>query len=135
MIVDSGAGESVAPADAFVNYPIMETDASKSGLEYTAAGGHTLPNLGATQPLLHTVDGERRLMTFQVADVTKILASVSRMVSTGHRVVFDSPEVGSYIEHKASGKKIKLRQHNGVYLLDMWVAPNGNKGFQRQVAP
>ena len=73
------------------------------------------------------------MMTFHVADVTKILASVSRMVSTGHRIVFDSPEVGSYIENKQSWKHIKLRQGNGVYLLDMWVAPNPNKRVQRQV--
>ena len=63
----------------------------------------------------------------------KKLASVNRMVSTGHRVVFDSPEVGSYIENKESGKKIKLRQNNGVCLLDMWVAPNPNKSVKRQV--
>ena len=66
-------------------------------------------------------------MTFQVADVTKILASVSRMVSTGHRIIFDSTDVGSFIENKKTGKKIKLRQNNGVYLQDMWVAPNNSK--------
>ena len=63
-------------------------------------------------------------MTFQVADVTKILGSVSRIVSTGHKVVFDTPEIGSYLENKATGKNITLRQHNGVYLLDVWVEPN-----------
>ena len=57
MIVDSGAGESASPADAFVNYPIFETGASKSGLEYTAAGGHSIHNLGATQPRFHTKEG------------------------------------------------------------------------------
>ena len=82
MIVDSGAGESVSPSDAFMDYPVFETDASKSGLEYTAAGGHTIPNEGATQPFPHTLEGERRTMTFQVAEVTNILASVSRIVST-----------------------------------------------------
>ena len=44
MIVDSGAGESVAPTDAFLGYPIHETDASKKGLEYMAAGGHAIVN-------------------------------------------------------------------------------------------
>lgn len=73
MIVDSGAGESVSPADAFLDSPILETDASKSGLEYTAAGGHAIQNLGATQLLLHTKEGDRRIMTFQVADVTTTL--------------------------------------------------------------
>ena len=66
-------------------------------------------------------------MTFQVAEVTKILGSVSRIVNAGHRVIFDTPEIGSYLENKATGKRIALRQHNGVYLLDVWVEPNPNK--------
>ena len=106
MIVDSGAGESVAPSDAFAGYPIFETDAFRSGLECTAAGGHSIVNQGVSQPLLHTTDGDKRIMTFQIAEVTKILASVSRIVATGHRVVFDSPDIGSYIEHKDSGGKL-----------------------------
>ena len=135
MIVDSGAGESVAPSDAFMDYPVYETDASKSGLECTAAGGHSIVNQGVSQPLLHTADGEKRIMTFQIAEVTKILASVSRIVATGHRIIFDSPDIGSYIEHKDTGRKIKLRQNNWVYILDMWVAPNPSKSqdFQGQV--
>ena len=70
-------------------------------------------------------------MTFQVADVTKILGSVSRIVSTGHRVVFDTPDVGSCLENKSTGKKINLRQHNGIYFLDVWVEPNPNGSFPR----
>ena len=70
MIVDSGAGESVAPSDAFADYPIHETGASKHGLEYTAAGGYPILNQGATQPLLHTTEGDKRIMTVQIAEVT-----------------------------------------------------------------
>ena len=54
----------------------------------------------------------------------KFWGSVSRIVGAGHRVILDSPEVGSYVENKSTGKKIFLRQHNGVYLLDVWVEPN-----------
>ena len=70
-------------------------------------------------------------MTFQVAEVTNILGSVSRIVNAGHRVIFDTPEIGSYLENKATGKRIALRQHNGVYLLDVWVEPNPNKNKLR----
>ena len=44
---------------------------------------------------------------------TKFLASVSRITQAGHKVVFDN-ESGSYIEDKAAGKKIWLRQEKGV---------------------
>ena len=121
ILIDSGGSDSVAPPGMFPQIKVLETDASKAGMEYTAAGGHTIKNLGATRPLLHTKEGERMIMTFQVAEVTKILASVSRVVSNGHRVVFDRPEVGSYVEHKASGKRIMLRQSNGfTYWMFGW---------------
>ena len=55
LFVDSGTGEAVAPPDAFPQYPVMPTDASINGLEYTAAGGHPLPNKGATKVLLETL--------------------------------------------------------------------------------
>ena len=46
-------------------------------------------------------------------------------------MVFDTPDVGSYLENKSIGKKINLRQHNGIYLLDVWAEPNPNESFPR----
>ena len=61
-------------------------------------------------------------MTFQVAGVSKALGAVSRIVGAGNRVIFDDPNtVGSYIQDKQTGKCTPLRQHNGVYYLDVWV--------------
>eukprot|EP00973_Karenia_brevis_P052565 7302161-Karenia_brevis.AAC.1 len=62
-------------------------------------------------------------MKFQVADVTKPLASVTRICQAGHRVVFDSN--GSFIEDKQSGHREWLREVNGQYVLDAWVMPAG----------
>ena len=45
----------------------------------------------------------------------KIIAAVSRIIESGNRMVFDSPEVGSYIENKVTTEKTYLRQENGVY--------------------
>ena len=55
-------------------------------------------------------------------------------------MVFDDPNtVGSFIENKTTGKKTPLRQHNGVYYMDVWVKPGHgydndehNQGFHRQ---
>ena len=60
----------------------------------------------------------------------KLLASVSRIIQAGHRVVFDTPEEGSYIENKATGNKTWLRQQGGVFYLDLWIKPEGD--FPRQ---
>ena len=115
ILIDSGASDSVAPKSFFPNVPVMETNASKMGLEYTAAGGHKIKNLGMCRPVVFTTDGFKHLMSFQVAGVSKALGAVSRIVGAGNRVIFDDPNtVGSFIENKTTGKITPLRQHNGI---------------------
>ena len=105
-------------------------------MQYTAAGGHKIDNLGMQRPYIFLQDGSMHIMSFQVAGVSKALGAVSRLVGAGNRVIFDDPAtVGSFIENKTTGKKTPLRQHNGVYYLDVWVKPGcgyDNQGFPRQ---
>ena len=71
-----------------------------------------------------------RHMVFQVAAVNKALGSVSQIVSNGNRVIFDP--TGSYIQNVGSVEKIWLRETNGVYVLDVLVAPPpGNPSSSR----
>ena len=74
-----------------------------------------------------TLDGQqRRSMTFQVARVKKALGSVSQMVKNGNKLIFDQDSSGKdtcYIQNKRTNEKIWLRQENGVYVLDLMVAP------------
>ena len=133
IMVDSGACDCVAPPDCFPGIPVVPTTASRDGLEYTSAGGHKIPNLGMSRPVVVTTDGEVNAMTFQIAAVGKPLGAVSKFVSANHRVVFDHPT--SYIESKSTGKKTTLRQSNGVYFLDVWMKPGDHmsqQGFRRQ---
>ena len=73
-------------------------------------------------------------MNFQVCPVTKALGSVSKIVKRGHRVVSDSSYdgSGSYIQNKKTGRKMYLRETNGIYVLDVWVKPNAAKDFTWQ---
>ena len=140
ILIDSGASDSVAPPGLFPKIKILETDASRAGVQYTAAGGHKIANLGMQRPYIHLPDGSKYVMSFQVAGVSKALGAVSRIVGAGNRVVFDDPNtIGSYIENKSTGKKTPLRQHNGVYYMDAWVKPGqgydnneNEQGFHRQ---
>ena len=137
ILIDSGASDSVAPPGMFPQIKILETNASRAGMEYTAAGGHKIPNLGMQRPYIHLLDGSKYTMTFQVAGVSKALGAVSRIVGAGNRVVFDDPNtVGSIIVNKSTGKKTPLRQHNGVYYMDVWVKPgqgyDNDQDFHRQ---
>ncbi len=65
-------------------------------------------------------------MTFQVAKVNNIVGSVSQIVQRGNRAVFDAG--GSYIQNLENGEKVWFRERNGVYVMDVWVAPPGS-GF------
>ena len=58
-------------------------------------------------------------MRITVADVSKVLASVSKICECGSRVIFD--EEGSYIEDKQSGERTPLHKRNGVYVMDMRI--------------
>ena len=134
ILIDSGASDSVAPPGTFPD--VTETNASRAGVQYTAAGGHKIDNLGMQRPFIYLLDGTKYVMSFQVAGVSKALGAVSRIVGAGNRVVFDDPAtVGSFVENKTTGKKTPLRQHNGVYYMDVWVKPGcgyDNQDFRRQ---
>ena len=120
VTVDSGAAESVIPRNC-----VQLAGSAASPLEgtvYAAANGSPLINEGQRVIRGLTKDGRRAQLKFQVTDVHKCLAAVSRMTAAGNRVVFDDddPE-GSFILHKASGTKTPLVRENGVYVFEMLV--------------
>ena len=72
-----------------------------------------------------TSDGTPITITVQVADVKKMLGSVSRMCDANNQVVFDND--GSYIKNKVNGRVTKLDRRNGVYKFDMWIPEDDNQ--------
>ena len=122
--------------DWFLDYSTREPAASRAGAHYTAANGDPIFNKGEKILVMSDAKGNNiRQMKFQVCEVTKALGSVMKIVKNGNRVIFD--DSGSYIEHKATGGKMWLKEHEGVYVLDCLVAPaaeaqaflNNNSGF------
>ena len=93
--------------------------AAKNGVTYEVANGIRIPNLGEIKFIGFSHEGCERGLTAQVCDVNEALLSVSRMVKTGHRVVFDEDE--SYVEDKIMGEKMWLTEENGMYALQLWV--------------
>ena len=83
------------------DYPIIETDKSRSGACYASATGEPIPNLGEQRLPLATEEGSMQAMTFQAAPVAKPFGSVKRICQAGHYVIFD--EDGSYIVNKITG--------------------------------
>ena len=92
ITVDSGAVDTVAPPSVASHVPIESTWASQEGYCYRAANGQLLPNLGERKIKGVTQEGCAVGLTFQVAEVTKVLGSVSKFCEAGNRVVFDDSD-------------------------------------------
>lgn len=135
VMVDSGASETVASQDKFPTYQLEETTAS--GTTYSSAAekqAEDIVNVG--QKYVQVVDdkGNESWAKFQICKglgANRILGSVSRLVESGHSVVFRSPEMGSYIQNNTNGYRTYLRQHNGSYYLDLWVRKVPQGGHQQ----
>lgn len=124
ITVDSGAAVSVAPKTMFTGSPMTTPPNRKT---YRAANGGRIEDLGGRKVRFATDRGEERSMNFRVADVTKPLASVSRICARGNRVVFDGPD--SYIEHKSTGARTSIRESKGVYVIDVVPIDNNDAKF------
>ena len=134
ITVDSGAEESVTPPEVMNQFRTEETESSKNGEQFVAANGAIIENEGERKATVHTLDGVKRSMTFQVTTVNKALASVARINEKGHIVVFDGEN--SYIQNKATGEIIPLKKKQGTWVLQVWVEkePTEEQGFLRQGA-
>ena len=123
LAVDSGASETVIPDGTVKSVQLTPSDASKRGVQYEVANGERIPNLGQKSFQGITLDGQRRGITAQVADVNKPLMSVTRLVQAGNTVVFSS--TGSYVMDDATQEKIWLRESGGMYMLRLWIPAQG----------
>ena len=132
ITIDSGAAESVMPMDILGDVKLRPSEGSRKGVQYVTANGGRMPNLGEKKVFFKTVDGATSSVVFQVTHARKPLASVSRIVQKGNKVVFGVEE--SYIENVKSGKRIPIILENGTYHLDVEyiLEPDAAQVFSRQ---
>ena len=119
VTVDSGAVDTVTPPSTAKYFPILETDASRRGLDYRAANGTKIKNHGARSVTGISSEFKTMNLIMNVADVKKTLASAFQIVAAGNRVVLD-PEY-SYIVDKTTGEKTTINVENGEFNFDLWV--------------
>ena len=108
---------------------VVPSEASREGVHYVAANGARIPNEGEAMFPFRTREGQPFSWLFQVDEVNKILASVSALVDSGHRVTFENDEdTGgdcSFITHKTTGESIRMRRDNNVWVIDAYVDEEG----------
>ena len=128
LTMDSGAGEHVCGTNDAPHTPIQQT-ASTNIVKYVTANGDEIPNMGEKDIRIFTKEGHKCLMKMQVTKVRKPLASISRICSEGHEVIFQKD--GGYIINLVTGSRTRFQRNNNVYELNMWVkAPCPRQGVQ-----
>ena len=117
--VDSGAFDWVTPKGTAKHVPIMETEASKKGMSYSAANGSEIKAYGEKVVRGFFDEGFGMHAKMQVADVKRTLASVMSMNRTGNKVVLDGQH--SYLENKKTGRRIQIHIEGNQYVFYIWV--------------
>ena len=137
ITVDSGAADNVLPRRMVrgKGNRVRPSAASKAGVHYATACGTRIANEGESDLKFDTTDGQNLNWTFQVAEVNKVLASVSYLVDNRHRVVFDKDEVTGHdiscIINKQTGEEVKMRRNNNVWVIDAFVDEGDDEHFGR----
>ena len=137
VTVDSGAADNVMPRRMVRGKcnKIRPSKASRAGVHYVTASSNRIANEGETDLKFTTEGGVKVDWLFQVAEVNKVLASVSYLVDTGNRVVFDQDEETgediSFITNKKSGVSIKMRRDRQVWVVDAYVEEDIASDFAR----
>ena len=136
IAMDSGSMANVTPPRIF-SCTVQATEASKRKEVFHGADNSAILNLGS-QSVSGKSDSENPVaisVDFEVANITRPLGSVSKLVRKQNKVVFD--EGDSYIENKRTGEKVPLREENCLFYLDIWVEIPAdmelNPVFARQV--
>ena len=146
MTMDSGASVFVMPTDWLEMFELRESAGSKKGQTYIAAAkdGKPIKNEGEKTIKFYTKPNkasQKRKLTFQVANVNKMLASVAGFCDADNEVIFRKH--GGIIRSLNDGEITPFRRHGNIYLMDAFI-PNPdhpdnmdvedgskNMGFQR----
>jgi len=123
IAMDSGAGDHVASPEDVEGFAVEESPNSKIGRNFVAANGGKIRNHGQSTVRMKTKNGMRVASTFQVADVTRPLYSVSKLCDAGYDVAFSKTE-GLVTK---DGKVIhRFHREGGLYVCEMHIGDDGS---------
>ena len=132
VTLDSGCCNHVLDSEDAPGYLVQESPGSRRGQSFVVGSGERVPNKGQVHLNLEAhVSNGRPLSaqsTFEVAEVSRPLMSVSRICEQGHSCLFTS-EGAKVID--SSGKELySFKNSNGLYVANMKLKPP--EPFRRQ---
>ena len=120
VAVDSGAGDHVASLALVGKRRVRPSDGSRNGRHFVSASGGTMPNQGEAKLVMkEPLAGSTVSSTFQVADVTRALYSVSKLCDSGCEVHFTAVEG---VVTKDGVAIARFPRENGLYVTEMTIA-------------
>jgi len=122
-VMDSGASDNCAPPELAPEVEIEESEGSRRGQKFSAAGGKTLENLGEKTLGMVTGGGADTVGTWQMVEVVRPLNSVRKVCKQGNRVLFGAE--GGIIYNIESGEQIPFGVEDEIYTLELWLPPEG----------
>jgi len=138
IAMDSGCGKHVAPPSLLPGYVVSPSAASRRNQHFVGAGGDRIKNHGETE--INLCNGESKLHSkFQVADVTRMLLSVSQVCDNDCAVQFNKQK--GWVTDKHDKVIATFPRVGGLYVAEMTLkSPEAHKGkaaagFARPGAP
>ena len=133
IALDSGAGDHVAGRDQVGVRSTKASGGSRRGQHFIDASGNRIENLGESELHMLEPGGKSIKSTFQVADVTRALYSVSKICDDGCEVYFTAKEA---VITKDGNVVTRFAREGGLYCAEMEIKPDEGKEspFVRQDA-
>jgi hypothetical protein len=126
--IDSGAADNALSPKILPEIPITESPGSRAGKCYISASGGRIPNLGEKIVRIRTAAGNIKTIKFQIADVSKTLISVLKLIAAGNEVILDD---NPRIVNKKTNEVTKIRKQNGIFVIDLYIIRPKPSGFTR----
>lgn len=134
MVMDSGAADAVAPCSVASSVPVVESLGSRVGQNFMTADGTRLPNKGQKSVVGVSEEGQKLGFTFQMADVSRPLASIGKICDKNKVVLFTKQ--GGFVLDLASRERTRFNREEGVYLMRTWIPKtNSTSSRSRREAP
>ena len=134
-VLDSGCEVHIADETDFPGYHISPTEDSRNGRGFRVADGKVIPNKGEATPQFEVdgPEGQRHAITstFQVANVSNPLRSVSMICDAGFDVLFTKTEASVRVPD--TGQVVcTYSRSGGLYKGEMRLRNPMHPGFARQ---
>jgi len=142
-VMDSGSVVTIGSMGHVDPTTVKPSAASKAGVNYTAADGGTIRNIGEGDVVAMSEDGTEVKFKSQVGDkMTRLLIAIQRAVEAGNMVVLGSTTdaIKKLMQRIKDGKEVpenlimsrktgtidKIKKKNGLYVYPMWIKKKRN---------